>query len=412
MPRKKIIIVDPPDRRSVPAAKVLSENQDVLFLIPVRRLGIWHKLAKPVVKLFISRRTIGCAFIEFSDVEELANGVVSFVEKTRPDILLGFSERSTALLISIKERLPASVYVPFGTIDDFNTLNNKFCVAEIAQAADIPVPDFVKVERPEDIEQAVSVGFPAVLKCCLASGVNESLRYCHSRDDLFHAYNELSSMKTLYCFFPRDQMIVQRFVSGKIYDGNFFVKNGEIIAGMTQQRIWTIPLEGGAGVYNRTVNLPILYEYAKRFFKSVSWTGPVNMEYIRDDSDGSYRLIEINPRFWGTLALSLKAGLDFPQIAVDSFGNCGCMAFCEWENSVDYRWLLQETLLAEIMMGKPFCSTMLRHVGLAIKRKDNFAYGVGGNIMLSIPFFASSFSYKIKGGKIKSGKGICEAIFS
>jgi predicted ATP-grasp superfamily ATP-dependent carboligase len=42
------------------------------------------------------------------------------------------------------------------------------------------------------------------------------------------------------------------------------------------------------------------------------------VEFKRDRRDGSYRLMEINPKFWGSLDLSIAAGVEFPWLAVQA----------------------------------------------------------------------------------------------
>ncbi len=38
------------------------------------------------------------------------------------------------------------------------------------------------------------------------------------------------------------------------------------------------------------------------------------LELKVDDADGTPRIMEMNPRFWGSLALALRAGVDFPWL--------------------------------------------------------------------------------------------------
>jgi predicted ATP-grasp superfamily ATP-dependent carboligase len=37
-------------------------------------------------------------------------------------------------------------------------------------------------------------------------------------------------------------------------------------------------------------------------------------EFKRDDRTGQHLLLELNPRFWGSLSLPIKAGVDFPDL--------------------------------------------------------------------------------------------------
>ena len=43
------------------------------------------------------------------------------------------------------------------------------------------------------------------------------------------------------------------------------------------------------------------------------------LEYRWDPTSDSFRLLEMNARFWGSLHLALYAGVDFPRLLVDAF---------------------------------------------------------------------------------------------
>ena len=50
---------------------------------------------------------------------------------------------------------------------------------------------------------------------------------------------------------------------------------------------------------------------AQRMLDALEWHGVAMVEFKRR-RDGSFALMEINPRLWGSLALSVAAGVDFP----------------------------------------------------------------------------------------------------
>ena len=50
---------------------------------------------------------------------------------------------------------------------------------------------------------------------------------------------------------------------------------------------------------------------AERLLTALKWHGVAMVEF-KMDARGQYWLMEINPRLWGSLALSIDAGVDFP----------------------------------------------------------------------------------------------------
>ena len=56
---------------------------------------------------------------------------------------------------------------------------------------------------------------------------------------------------------------------------------------------------------------------ARRFLDAVDWRGLFMLEFLRDD-EGRAWFMELNGRAWGSMALALRAGLDYPTWAVRS----------------------------------------------------------------------------------------------
>ncbi|HJW03690.1 MAG TPA: ATP-grasp domain-containing protein [Azospira sp.] len=82
------------------------------------------------------------------------------------------------------------------------------------------------------------------------------------------------------------------------------------------ERIHECPLSGGASSYRRAIEPPpAMLADAERLLQELHWHGVAMVEFKMNGQVGSeedYRLIEINPRLWGSLALSIDAGVNFP----------------------------------------------------------------------------------------------------
>lgn len=77
-------------------------------------------------------------------------------------------------------------------------------------------------------------------------------------------------------------------------------------------RIHELPLTGGGSTYRKSVAPdPALVAMAQRLLGALDWHGVAMVEFKRSE-DGSVYLMEINPRLWGSLALAIDAGVNFP----------------------------------------------------------------------------------------------------
>jgi len=83
------------------------------------------------------------------------------------------------------------------------------------------------------------------------------------------------------------------------------------------QRLREYPASGGPSCLCESVHIPELNAYAVRLLKGLGWQGVAMVEF-KQAADGSFRLMEINPRIWGSFPLTLAAGVDFPLLMYKS----------------------------------------------------------------------------------------------
>lgn len=62
---------------------------------------------------------------------------------------------------------------------------------------------------------------------------------------------------------------------------------------------------------------PRLLRHVSALAEATALTGVAMFEFRRDPATGDHVLLEVNPRFWGSLPLALAAGVDFPALLYD-----------------------------------------------------------------------------------------------
>jgi predicted ATP-grasp superfamily ATP-dependent carboligase len=55
-------------------------------------------------------------------------------------------------------------------------------------------------------------------------------------------------------------------------------------------------------------------EYSEKLLEALNWYGIAEVEFRLDSRDNVPKLLEINPRFWGSLSVAIKSGVDFPYL--------------------------------------------------------------------------------------------------
>src|SRR6202000_289676 len=91
-------------------------------------------------------------------------------------------------------------------------------------------------------------------------------------------------------------------------------RRGRVVAYFMHRRLHEVPPSGGPSAMAMSWRDPRLMDLGERFFAATEWHGPAMVEFKRARRDGQYYLIEVNPKFWGSLDLSIASGVDFPLL--------------------------------------------------------------------------------------------------
>ena len=79
--------------------------------------------------------------------------------------------------------------------------------------------------------------------------------------------------------------------------------------------------------------------------RSLKWHGVAMVEFKKDERDNEFKLMEINPKFWGSLALSIRCGVDFPYLAAQMAYTGDIKKAGAYKTGVRYRWLFPDDTL-------------------------------------------------------------------
>lgn len=215
---------------------------------------------------------------------------------------------------------------PLGRIyllDDraFTITFDKVRTRELAIATGVPVAPGQIVGSADELDDALrGRPYPLVIKP-EASFTAEDLE---RRNSVTRVYDEAAARRAAHERLAHGQVVVEENVTGIGWGVEVLAADGEILLSQQHERLHE-PLHGGGSTYRRTVpRHPAFMDAVTRLVRALSYTGVAMFEFKGDPDSGRWILIEINGRFWGSLPLSLAAGIDFPyglwQLLVD--GRC------------------------------------------------------------------------------------------
>ncbi len=163
---------------------------------------------------------------------------------------------------------------------------------------------------------AVDCAFPVILKPAVRESANpftyDKAWRVDSREELLARYDEACGMID-----PELIMLQELIPGGGECQFSFAAvcKDGIPVASITARRTRQYPMDfGRSSSYVESIEVPEVEDASHLLLAALSLDGLVEIEFKLDQRDGSYKLLDINPRVWGWHTLGRKAGADFPYL--------------------------------------------------------------------------------------------------
>lgn len=222
--------------------------------------------------------------------------------------LLPVGAVTLALVSEHAERFSAVCGLAAASPAQLNLLNDKAAVSRLARQLSVPVPaDFCKEPCEADAAFFARVALPCVVKplCGEKFGLPAAKRYriCRTKDELQAAYAHFSAL-------THEEPVVQEYLPGEAYGCSVLADHGKIVRSICHHRLREYPVSGGPSSCCACVDYPELLRCAGPIIRESGFTGPAMLEF-KCGADGVPRLLEINPRVWGTYPLTHISGSDF-----------------------------------------------------------------------------------------------------
>jgi predicted ATP-grasp superfamily ATP-dependent carboligase len=193
--------------------------------------------------------------------------------------------------------------------------DNKELLTKHAQEIGLRCPKTLFRINPEDIKdfcRSKELTYPCIIKFRgdkRETHWNPEERYTivSSPDMLSSEYLRMHEIEE----FP----VVQEYIYGRGF-GYFalFDKKNNLKAQFCHKRIREYPNAGGPSSCCESFYDPELVSIGRRLFESLEWSGLGMVEFKYDKMRKQYFIIEVNPRYWGSLPLAVFSGVNFPVL--------------------------------------------------------------------------------------------------
>jgi len=199
---------------------------------------------------------------------------------------------------------------PTGNIAAFSL--DKRIQINVARTFGFNVPQTITIQSISDVDHVTK--FPIVLKPALAVAENNKILF--KKEHLHFCTNRSEFDKALASWNGRQPLLAQAVHQG-IGAGLFgFAAETGIHCWSAHCRVRMMNPKGSGSSACRAMpvnDYPL--KQAENMLMGIDWRGPFMIELLRDDA-GKLWFMELNGRSWGSMALALQMGFEYPTWAV------------------------------------------------------------------------------------------------
>lgn len=215
-------------------------------------------------------------------------------EKEGKFCYMAVSEKSTLQLYGYlegAEKYSDAITVLLPELEMFQLARNKKRFQEYCEARDLPVPKSYNKTVIQDLQKEFR---PVIAKLNIGTG-SVGMKYVEKKDQLY-----------LLEDIDHEEYLVQEKIESdrKIYGAFYLCKDGEVVSYHGHRRIRTFPEKGGVTVYSKANYDPEIRDAGAELLKRLNWNGFAMIEFMYDERDENWKIIELNPRLWGSVMLS------------------------------------------------------------------------------------------------------------
>ncbi len=250
----------------------------------------------------------------FGQQEQFIESIIRNVQRLKADVLVPVHEE-TFLMAKYKDELSRHVKFVLPDYSQILLVHNKDRWIHLARELNVPFPPTYLVDELRRPEGLSKVSFPVLIKPKQGGG-GWAISQVDSRDDLMKLLD-----CELYAGFPWERFYIQQKIVGEVHCVAMLFCGGGYRAKVTYKQMREYPVSGGQATLRMSLRNEEAEESFQKILEYLKWHGICQADFIVDQNTGVPYLIDMNPRFWGSLAQGIASGVDFPfllyKIAVE-----------------------------------------------------------------------------------------------
>ncbi len=300
------------------------------------------------------------------------------------------------VIAKFRNRLPGNVILPLADYELLSLANDKLRMTKFASDIGVSTPRFEQIKLIKDAGRIINeMGGEGVIKLLRGNSAKGVFYPADARQ----ADEITQNLITKFGLTPERYPIIQERVEGEGWGVSCLYWEGKRIASFTHRRLREKTLTGGTSTLRESAHNPIMEEYAHRLLDTLRWHGLAMVEFKWNPQLKKAWFLEINPRLWGSIALPIACGIDFPALTYvcATRGPEAALKMCgDYPDGIVARWYLGDVILSFNLLAKGRFREALR--SLWPGGKNVYDDILWDDIKASLGEFASYFFRFVKSG--------------
>ncbi len=270
---------------------------------------------------------------------EFVEYMLNILDKKEYSVVFPVADACLLPLIEHENEISECSILALPTRQTFMKAFDKGHTLKIAMENGIPCPKtyFInELHEQENIKNELE--YPIIIKPRISSG-SRGVELCKSQDEFVTKFKRV--------FTEYGPLLIQEYIPFGEEIGVYALFNfhSEPRAVTVQKRIRSYPISGGPSTLRKTIKNDEAIKIAFKLLKILKWVGVAMVEFRVDPRDNMPKLMEVNPRFWGSLQLSILGGVDFPYLLFKMLTEGDIEPNMNYKENVECRWLLPGDIL-------------------------------------------------------------------
>ncbi len=267
------------------------------------------------------------------------DSLINFLSEKPCDVIFPLDDDALEVISKNRDLLPNPNALLLPSRDTVELASDKSRLIPYANEIGIEAPKTVVINNPDDIANLSEINLPVVIKPAKGSGSRGVVYVDNQKELLWHCRSAVEDGK---CLLVQERLPAEGEGLGyfALYD-----RDHNLVAQFMHRRLREYPLSGGPSTLREGIWDEKLAQQSRNLLESLNWVGLAMVEYKLDTRDGKAKLMEINGRFWGSIALPIFSGVNFPVLTANITAGKPVEPKLDYQTGQRARWLWPGDLL-------------------------------------------------------------------